>query len=718
MQDRGICRVAVFLYSMLLVFSHTVALTAQQAQHTGVGAQAPHTGVRQELTRVMSQLAAGAERVTMGGRMGSAGDSLPDVVNLCRAARFLPAFPAAERYQLLKDWILPSAPGALTRNAMNFAPVAFPPEIFFSSVESAQPVAVPSDEACGAGRDGVINFMELLIAAAVEAEKLDELCDATEQAGRSCEMARTLHMLAAIARQRAQGLTPRVEDVSDRLQAQMNAPGQVRTKLWPPYLVARAWMRDDAYGEQGERLAELLMVNSQDAQQRPLLSHLTRDRAVSQVRRKGGKLAAGADPGLSLWHPGGYYFASGSDAGTWPGWWVEREGCVRHVSGPEVSPLYFDYPLTGHFEFSADGYWDRGAESAVQFGRFIFEPCGRGDKAQVLSIGEQESAKRPVSVEMHRGYHRLTIRVTPERVLYLFNDAVVFDDRAPSPTTPWLALFARSTRSTAWCNLQITGDPQIPAEVPLVCDDRMEGWMSPIYRERLPRQIIATDSQGVATVLDKPDPVDCDWTTREGVLHGRSVRTAGTKVTSQAWLTYHRPLRSGDTISYEFLYKPGETMVYPSIGRIATILEPDLVRLHWITDIPHMTIGGLRPDNAVTVSDEQRGTRPLGLLPDTWNRMTVVMAEDHVMFQLNGSEIYQRRLTASDSRMFGLFYYKTRMAAEVRSIVLAGNWPDHLTPNQRAVPAARSDIPETREQQLGRAALVDERWLYFRNESP
>ena len=267
--------------------------------------------------------------------------------------------------------------------------------------------------------------------------------------------------------------------------------------------------------------------------------------------------------------------------------------------------------------------------------------------------------------------------------MYLCNGTPVFDDSAPSPTTPWLALLARSTRSTAWSNLRITGDPQIPASVPLIAGDRMEGWMSPIYRERLPRQIgqiAASDARDVADVLSTPaPPTDGDWSTKDGVLRGRGLGAVGKKLISQSWLTYHRPLRSGDTISYEFFYQPGEKMVYPSIGRIAMILEPDSVRLHWITDIPHMAVGGLRPDNAVTVSDEQRGIRPLGLLPGAWNKMTIRMADDHVTFQLNGSDLYERRLGPTDSRMFGLFYYKSQTMAEARGIVLAGKWPSNLS---------------------------------------
>ena len=527
-------------------------------------------------------------------------------------------------------------------------------------------------------------------------------------------------MLADFALRRAQGAPSQVDETGDRLQAEITAPGHVPARFWPAYLMARAWMWDNASGDRGEQLAELLKVNAQDVPQRPLLSHLMRDQAAYRVRRNGGKLLAGADPGLSLWQPGGYHFASGGQAGTWPGWWVERDGLILHVTGPEVSPLYFAYPLTGNFEFSVDGYWDMGAESAIQFGRLVFEPRVRSDVAQALSIGDQESVKQPVPEGNPRGFQRLSIRVTPERITYIGNDKAVFVDTAPSPTTPWLALFARSTRSTAWSNLRITGDPRIPPAVPLIDGDRMEGWMSPIYRERLPRQIgqiAASDAQDAATMLGRFAPEERDWSTKDGVLRGRSLGTTRSDLISQSWLAYHRPLQCGDTISYEFYYQPSEKMVHPSIGRIATILEPDNVRLHWISDVPHMAIGGLQPDNAVTVAHEQRGARPLALKSAAWNRMTVVMAADHVTFRLNGSDIYERRLDSTESRMFGLFHDKSRTTAELRGIVLTGKWPATLSADRRSAPAARSNTSESLEQFRGRAALVNDAWLSTRAES-
>ena len=58
--------------------------------------------------------------------------------------------------------------------------------------------------------------------------------------------------------------------------------------------------------------------------------------------------------------------------------------------------------------------------------------------------------------------------------------------------------------------------------------------------------------------------------------------------------------------------------------------------------------------------------------------MTVHMADDAATFVLNGTEVYEHRLAPTDNRMFGLFRYKNRTAAEVRNIVLTGNWPAEL----------------------------------------
>ena len=168
-----------------------------KAQPAGAVEQAREGGGA-ELEGILAQLVLAAERVTMGGRMGSAGDSLPDVVNLCRAARFLPGVSTADRYTLLQKWVMPAEPGAPLRNAMYIAPVDFPPELFFSPLEG--PVAVDGAAKTtqrGTGADGVITFMDVLVVAAAETDHLEELTNAAEGAVAHCEIARALYGFAA-----------------------------------------------------------------------------------------------------------------------------------------------------------------------------------------------------------------------------------------------------------------------------------------------------------------------------------------------------------------------------------------------------------------------------------------------------------------------------------------------------------------------------------------
>jgi hypothetical protein len=66
--------------------------------------------------------------------------------------------------------------------------------------------------------------------------------------------------------------------------------------------------------------------------------------------------------------------------------------------------------------------------------------------------------------------------------------------------------------------------------------------------------------------------------------------------------------------------------------------------------------------------------------------------------------------------MFGLFRHRNRTAAEVRHIVLKGDWPENLSAQQWAQPAARQEVAETAENQQSRTALVEESWFELRDQ--
>ena len=257
--------------------------------------------------------------------------------------------------------------------------------------------------------------------------------------------------------------------------------------LWPAYATARAWVRSKSYRDQGEQLAELVASYARESGQKELLSHLMRDLAMWRVDRSGGVVPQ--NTGLAHWHAGGHYTTGGRQMGVWPGWWVEREGIVLHIAGPEVSPLFFAYPLEGDFTFQVDGFYDVSAEAAIQFGRVLFEPFWQEDAARILAIGQREWIRRAGPDRCPRTFLS-TCDSCQSREGEL---SVRWSCRSRGSEPQSHHSLARTIGSChAYDRLvqfSVDRQPKIPREVPLIDGHRMEGWMSPLYQEPIPRQL-------------------------------------------------------------------------------------------------------------------------------------------------------------------------------------------------------------------------------------
>src|SRR5262249_52330824 len=99
-----------------------------------------------------------------------------------------------------------------------------------------------------------------------------------------------------------------------------------------------------------------------------------------------------------------------------------------------------------------------------------------------------------------------------------------------------------------------------------------------------------------------------DWEAKDGELIGRKEGVANPHALPTN-LAYFRPLLPGEKLRYEFFYEPGKTTVHPSFGRLAFLLEPEGIKLHWLTDQPINDWTGLKADHAVAVE----GQKPLPL---------------------------------------------------------------------------------------------------------
>jgi hypothetical protein len=285
----------------------------------------------------------------------------------------------------------------------------------------------------------------------------------------------------------------------------------------------------------------------------------------------------------------------------------------------------------------------------------------------------------PVGGPRKASWHRLAMQREPGLARFLLDGVVFHEEKDSDPSDPFLRLSGPFQGKAVFRKAVLTGKEEIPPEVSLVRGKRLEGWMSPFYAKR------------VRTGKDKESPFLTlqrfgegepeDWVARDGIVIGRRVENATSPTPSVlAWV---RPLQKGETVSWEFFYQPGEVMVHPVLGRLAFLLEPGGVQLHWLGDPAFSEWLGIKADNAVVEADCRRGPPELPLKAGGWNKVALSLDTNRVRVQLNGVLVYERPAgTLGES--FGLFHYQDKTGVRVRNVVLKGDWPRKLSEARRA----------------------------------
>ncbi len=229
-------------------------------------------------------------------------------------------------------------------------------------------------------------------------------------------------------------------------------------------------------------------------------------------------------------------------------------------------------------------------------------------------------------------------------------------------------------------DVRITGNPEIPAEVVISNPGCLQGWWG--YHHA------------------KIEGNNAAWLTPTDAADGAQI--IGVRFGHRGWaneslLRYSRPLIEDGSIAYEFYYAAGQTVAHPALDRLAFLLDPNGIQLHWITD-GMFERSSLPPDNSFPVSNPQNVAQPLPLRPDAWNSMRLSLAGQTLGLDLNGVKILERQLEETNSRHFGLFHYTERSEMRVRNVVMQGDWPRTLTPVSQQQLA--DSIPESFDDAL------------------
>lgn len=632
---------------------------------------------------------------------------LPSAGNAASATRgFLVArllfhvnrLPADERYRMLSDWTFGSKNQNHVRVFSSFVSDRQPPALFASLVNSDRPDDNPFQPAGYGPLNDVISTAAALVQAAREAGKLDELrTRLSESKDEKVAGADLLWSLTAIEAGEWDAvkkiLAPMIQQYQSGQQKVSN------DQMLERYLLLVGILGRPEMKPQVEQFAQATLQYGKRNSRNSLVEHSRMVRAFLErhhwpnvrpdvYRRSQPRYWQPFDDVTAAYHAAG---APGSV-------WFVGEDHIHHAGGAQNDTLYFMYPLTGNFTVqfeSPDGDWNEGAAG---YGGLmgIFEGYQRGRNGYILSVGRRESLGRPNLFTETALNTRNKFTVTPDKAVLSINGHPVFED-PHAAESPFLFLHSQSYRNPSFSHFVISGEPVIPREVHLSDSPRMRGWVARFYGEALPSAFLNQDG-------DNPDQEQAaaadnlDWSWKEGEIVGRTVPRRGGGNHQQSRLFFERPLFSGETVSYEFHYVPGQELVHPALGRLTFLLRERGVRLHWMTDGPGEW-SGLSSDHELDDPDGRRGPEKLPL-KEGWNSLQLSLDGDLVGIGLNGVRVYERDVSFLTDRAFGLFHFKDVTRARARNVVLTGDWPETL-PDE-----IRNNLTASRED-----PNVNERWV-------
>lgn len=613
-------------------------------------------------------------------------DALPP---LRHAARQLAALPAVDRYEKLRDWVLPSSRYRALREIQGFA---------------------GGDERNGetppAGGSGSFGTLTLLVSAARDANRLDDLRKALANAHQVKESDAALQCLKDLVGI-ASGASAPVEIVANSMEKTPLPEadtGRVRGTPFHDYLLAEAALAEGTSQEArlaGRRLAELLLKEKrsgyvlQDAHLQRLLA-LDRVRDLPADDRR--QLVA---PAWSSWtaEPSELSRALGRP----DPWWIGAGDRLAHLSGANLDPLTFHWPVTGTFQFSFEAPASIARPPVACYGGLHQTLQTGSDPKATLGFGPSRAIE-PADL-LPDGWIRYTVKVTPENVRYLAGDRLLFEDERPQAGQPWLSLVVRDSHRIPFRNPRWSGQPTIPREIALLPSDTgqnetIPGW-TPDPQTQVLLRLASMPPQQAASTIPQPQPLPpalvsktpVAWHLANGILRGpvipRSLPVpgrgagravvAGNLMEKGAQLLAAHPLQRGEGVTYEFFYDPGTCEVDPVLGPWIFQLAPEGVRVSRRTLVHTTNQGTITERTPLPASPHYRkGDGPLPLKVNDWNTLRLERAGDQVRLSLNGQLIYERPWEAGADPSFGFSYDCHEVRAEIRNVILTGDWPQEF----------------------------------------
>ncbi|APZ92953.1 DUF1583 domain-containing protein [Fuerstiella marisgermanici] len=384
------------------------------------------------------------------------------------------------------------------------------------------------------------------------------------------------------------------------------------------------------------------------------------------------------------WMSAGIVDAESRGAGIPASRWRLQKGQADNTISHDDDVLYFQSPLTGNFQvecdFAAFSWRD---SQLVVCGTWVAPVYTQ----QHFEVGDIRGTSKRHLLEPRfskiRGTVHNRVTVTDGQTTAFVNGRRVHDWTMLEHHDPWIAIRNDFKHGGSAFNVRITGAPVIPEAITLTAHPQLQGWLS-----YFPGSVGWSHSHWQPLYLgQREDRTPANIKQSGGIFAPRRAELPTDCFCEEA-LFYHRPMLEDGTIEYEYFYNEGQQDAHPMLDRMCFLLQPDGVKLHWLTDgIFDRT--DLAPDNkmstehAVTEASEDAAADAASFRYDVprnnaWNKVRLTLTGDIVEIWLNGSVVARQKLNANNQRRFGLFHYADQSELRVRNVTWKGDWPKEL----------------------------------------
>ena len=580
--------------------------------------------------------------------------------------RMLAQISDDERYELLRNWTLPTQDRDHVRVLSIPVPIHAPPKVFARSIGKR-----PRDTTFAVARVGEMQGFYC---------SAWELARAAEAVGRSSRLTVDIEklvenqvpgstlLLAFVQVASSRGASEKAKTtLAEHTEGDTDAQTRLNLNITA---LACASLGKKSLANDAESALEYLASTTKHFKSLLRIAHAV---AVQTNQGKSNPSVLYDHPRLKYWQPVSLKDASQNASGMRETMWFSHEEHLLHLAGADRSALFFQFPLMGKFQFDCETQegGSVGTDGGVVYGGLHYQAIGQPPELTVTDADGNNAVTRPCPFVRHEDtptFNRISIRSADDSAIFESNFHPMWFDHSASQSSPWLGLWSEGDKRPVFRNLHIKGTPTIPRKVNLVYNDELRGWESSFFEEK---QDSFTRSDSTADTPTDQNLVS--WRAKSGMLFGQSI--AGSERPSL--LRYQRPLFEGERITYEFKHGNDQVAVHPAIGRMVFLIRATGIVVRWITD-DTTDWTGLPQNNTALEPLSRRGPKTLPIETNAWNRVTVSRAENKILIELGDELIYQRKIDFDGGIQFGFYRESRKQAAEIRSVLLRGDWPETL----------------------------------------